>query len=69
MDVNQPIDMRDVHQLEKAIRSCFNNVMKRDAPSNETDFFGLGMDSLQVTYMTRQLRGVIRDPRIEAAVV
>ncbi|KAM4065705.1 male sterility protein [Hirsutella rhossiliensis] len=63
------IDTSDIHQLQEVIRFVFKNVMKRDAPSDEIDFFSIGMDSLQVIRMVRQLRGAIRNPGIEPAVV
>lgn len=64
------VDTGDVRRLREVIRLVFTNVMKRDAPSDEADFFVVvGMDSLQVIRMVRQLRGALRCPSIEARVV
>lgn len=63
------VDTSDIRHVQGAIRSVFKSVMKRDAPSDETDFFSTGMDSLQVMRMARQLRGALQNPGIEPAVV
>nr|AIT18914.1 chitinase [Hirsutella thompsonii] len=59
------VDINDNEQVRRAIRDVFECVTKRRVPTDETDFFTLGTDSLQVIRMSRKLRGVLGLQAIE----
>ncbi|PHH89621.1 hypothetical protein CDD83_5637 [Cordyceps sp. RAO-2017] len=52
------VDLDDFDQVSEAIRQAFAKITKRQVPSDDTDFFTVGMDSLQVLRLARQLRAL-----------
>ncbi|PHH81827.1 hypothetical protein CDD82_7761 [Ophiocordyceps australis] len=54
---SRSIDINNIDEIAQAIRSAFAIVTKRDIP-DDADFFSIGMDSVQVIRLVRQLRRV-----------
>ncbi|PHH60471.1 hypothetical protein CDD81_1646 [Ophiocordyceps australis] len=63
------IDVNNIDQVAEAIRCAFTSVMKRNLSSNNDDFFSLGMDSLQVIRLVRQLQRVTGLAEVKPALV
>ncbi|KJZ79675.1 hypothetical protein HIM_01144 [Hirsutella minnesotensis 3608] len=52
------VDINNHEQVKETIRHVFEKVTGQAVPTDETDFFTLGVDSLHVIRMSRQLRRI-----------